>query len=147
MKTCVIAAAVGVALLSVDASGVFAQAGSTGGTLGNTDKSISGSREEPGRAGSDHETVPRRHRTDAGNQSGARCANIAGSWSWFNGTTTITGSSIAHTNGDTGSWHCSDGVYVLTWRSGVVDHLTLSDNGKRLAGNNSGGIPVSGVRN
>jgi hypothetical protein len=38
-------------VLSIAAVGsAFAQAGSTGGTLGNTDKSISGDREEPRRA-------------------------------------------------------------------------------------------------
>jgi len=43
MNTWIIAAALGVALSAGGASFVFAQAGSTGGTLGNTDKSISGS--------------------------------------------------------------------------------------------------------
>ena len=47
MKTWIIAAALGIALSGAGASGALAQAGSTGITLGNTDKSISGDREEP----------------------------------------------------------------------------------------------------
>lgn len=46
MKARIIAAALGMALSAAGASGAFAQAGSTGGTLGNTDKSISGDRVE-----------------------------------------------------------------------------------------------------
>jgi hypothetical protein len=47
MKRWIIAVVLGIALSAAGASGAFAQAGSTGGTLGNTDKSISGEREEP----------------------------------------------------------------------------------------------------
>lgn len=46
MKTWIIATALGVALSAVGASGAFAQAGSTGGTIGKTDKSVSGGEEE-----------------------------------------------------------------------------------------------------
>ena len=38
--------ALGIALSAAEASAACAQAGSTGGTLGNTDKSISGERRE-----------------------------------------------------------------------------------------------------
>ena len=44
-EDCIIAVALGIALSAAGASGALAQAGSTGGTLGNTDKSISGDRE------------------------------------------------------------------------------------------------------
>jgi hypothetical protein len=47
MKIWIIAMSLSIALSASAASGAFAQAGSTGGTLGNTDKSISGERHEP----------------------------------------------------------------------------------------------------
>jgi hypothetical protein len=48
-----------IALVTIAVSGptAFGQAGSTGGTLGNTDKSISGNREEPRQSAE----PPRRH--------------------------------------------------------------------------------------
>jgi hypothetical protein len=58
MKTWIIAAALGIALSTAGASGVFAQAGSTGGTLGNNDKSISGDREQHRRSGDREERKP-----------------------------------------------------------------------------------------
>jgi hypothetical protein len=50
MKMWIIAAALGIVLAAGGASGALSQAGSTGGTLGNTDKSISGDREESRRS-------------------------------------------------------------------------------------------------
>jgi hypothetical protein len=46
-------------MLIAVAGAAFAQAGSTGGTLGNTDKSISGDREEPRRSEKHEEHHPR----------------------------------------------------------------------------------------
>jgi hypothetical protein len=52
----------------------FAQAGSTGGTLGNTDKSISGDREAPrGAPSTRSRETPQRTGT---------AASISGKWSW-----------------------------------------------------------------
>jgi hypothetical protein len=47
MKTWIVAAALGIALSAAGTSLAFAQAGSTGGTIGKEDKSISGSDEKP----------------------------------------------------------------------------------------------------
>jgi hypothetical protein len=51
----------------------FAQAGSTGGTLGNTDKSISGDREQPRETTTHPREKPKR---------GTAAASIGGKWTW-----------------------------------------------------------------
>jgi hypothetical protein len=48
MRTWIIAAILGIALSAAGASGAFAQAGSTGGTVGKQDKAVSGGGEEQG---------------------------------------------------------------------------------------------------
>ena len=64
-KSIAIAVACGLAALVVADGTAFAQAGSTGGTLGKTDKSASGGEEE---------------RPKSGNRKAA--ATISGKWSW-----------------------------------------------------------------
>jgi hypothetical protein len=46
MKTWIIAAGLGIALSTAGATGAFAQAGSTGGTIGQTNKSVSGGEDQ-----------------------------------------------------------------------------------------------------
>jgi hypothetical protein len=72
MKTWIIATALGVAFSAAGASGAFAQAGSTGGTIGKTDKSVSGGEEE---------TSPRRDKTKTPEQ-GHTAAVLTGNWNW-----------------------------------------------------------------
>jgi hypothetical protein len=79
MKTWIIAAAVGIALVAAGGSGAFAQAGSTGGTLGNTDKSISGDREEP-QQGDRHQSRPREIERSV--KSAPSAVSVAGRWHW-----------------------------------------------------------------
>jgi hypothetical protein len=85
MKTWIIAAALGVALAAAGAAGVFAQAGSTGGTVGKPEKSISGGAEaEPARP---HERRPQKAQqrrreapdTRPGNEGAAAKARDTGS--------------------------------------------------------------------
>jgi hypothetical protein len=123
------------------------QPGSAGGVVGDSPKSASGE---------ETEIRSRRHRDGSSLGSGTasqlhrQCANIAGVWSWFGGTTTTInpGGSMQGSDGNSGSWQCSDDVYVLTWRDGGwVDRLILSENGTRLSGSNNWGVAVWGVRN
>jgi hypothetical protein len=72
MKTWIIAGALGIALSSAAVSGAFAQAGSTGGTIGKTDKSVSGTGEE---------TPPSRDKIKTPGQ-GNSAAILTGSWNW-----------------------------------------------------------------
>jgi hypothetical protein len=82
MKRLTIAATLSIALSTAGASVAFAQAGSTGGTLGKTDKLTAGSRdtEEPEKP--PHSTRPQR-KSDAPAGSGPQTsASVAGHWRW-----------------------------------------------------------------
>lgn len=97
-----------IALLAVDRI-AFAQAGSTGGTLGKTDKSVSGGEEErPGDRKSGHRKAT------------ATAATISGKWSWrakcddgsawtgeFNFNQNIDGTFSGNCHNDTGAGSCS----------------------------------------
>jgi hypothetical protein len=81
---------------------VFGQAGSTGGTLGKTDKSVSGARE------SSTKTTPHRHTS---------CAPIIGTWLWSNGVTVTVkpDNTTAQSDGCTASLVCANGEYSFIW--------------------------------
>jgi hypothetical protein len=129
MKTWIITAALGIALSAAGALAAFAQAGSTGGTLGNTDKSISGEREQP-RHSENHEK-----RKSAAPHASSNCklASV-----WANEMSGVGGGSSIWTISSDGSavekglcnatghaslagrtltirWHnsCNDGVYTV----------------------------------
>jgi hypothetical protein len=131
MKTWIIAAALGIALSAAGASGAFAQAGSTGGTLGNTDKSISGDREQPRQP-----TQPRQRHAAPQAKASQReqetkhtsCRDIVGRWSWVVGTvTTFNGDGTATNNaGFTAKWICADGLVIVTWNHGVTNKVEIS---------------------
>jgi hypothetical protein len=136
-----------VALLVADRI-AFAQAGSTGGTIGKTDKSISGSEETP---------VSRRNAPPAkpapafssSRPTGAAnsCTAIVGTWQWFNGEEAVFKmDGAAHTATNTGTWTCSGGSYVVSWSvGGWIDRLRISTDNTRIDGTN-GFIRVSGIR-
>jgi hypothetical protein len=44
------------------------------------------------------------------------------------------------------TWKCqpATGVYTLTWQQGLIDTLTMSEDGRRLTGQNQYGVAVSG---
>ena len=148
MKVWIIAAALGIALSAAGTSGAFAQAGSAGGTIGKSDKSISGGREEHQRSrGQRREQVPAPHHASRAEPNNAGCQRVVGTWNWFLGGDTVfygdrTGRSAS---GPTFTWTCSGDSYVLTWSHGFVDHLRISPDGKRLDGSN-GISSVSGTR-
>jgi hypothetical protein len=58
MKTWIIAVFLGIALSAAGASGAFAQAGSTGGTVGKQDKSVSGGEEQTEIRRPNHSSAP-----------------------------------------------------------------------------------------
>jgi hypothetical protein len=127
---------------------MLAQAGSTGGNVGNRDKSISGSDSPPSAPASPQRHIP--PVSHAPEPAPTGCSAMMGRWSWNNGggDTEINPGGTLSRNGQAGagSWSCNDGVIVLVWSVGWVDKLTLSSDGKRLSGNNQFGIPVSGDR-
>ena len=107
-------------------------------------------------------------RHDAGTQTGVsrsvsdaaidapdKCKEIRGIWSWFNGAMVecfVAGRCEA-SNGFGGSWECLDpaGRFTIDWtRPGqqvpYVDTLSLSSDGRELAGVNQSGQGVGGMR-
>ncbi len=120
-----------------------AQAGSTGGTLGKTDKSASGG-EEPSRSRN-----PSR-RAVATKQAGSDCNSLAGTWEWKWGDQT--GMATFHrngtgtnSNGDQSTWTCTGRTVVMHWRF-ATDTLVLSSDGKKLTGSNNYGATIAGSR-
>jgi hypothetical protein len=147
MKTWMIAAALAISFPALGASGAFAQAGSTGGTLGNTDKSISGERQEPQEPKS---RAPRASR-DALVPRNAGCQRIVGTWAWHYvlGTTeTVFASDGTGTSstGLTNTWTCSGSLATIKWSHGFTDRAQISPDGRSLSITNNAGQSFSATR-
>jgi hypothetical protein len=130
-----------IALVTIAVSGptAFGQAGSTGGTLGNTDKSISGERrEEP--------TAPksRPHRSASapaeGTSKSSGCGNVVGTYKWVLGGTTVikANGTTTHSTGPQGKWTCANGQVTIVWNNGFIDHLTPTPSGFSVLTTNTG---------
>jgi hypothetical protein len=139
----VVAGAFCFALLSLPALERPAHAqGSTGGSIGDTEKSISGSRER--RATRHLPGSPAAAAAQTGKPS--PCGHVAGTWSWFNGgTAVIRADGTAGGGAVTGNWSCINGKVVIVWSNGYNDRLSLSADGNHLEGTN-GFIRVFGDR-
>lgn len=100
--------------------------GSTGGTLGKTDRTLSG--EKPG-----PEKSPGSKRSKQPGQAEAGCAKVAGSWTGSIGEFYILkpDRTASHPTAS-GSWSCKDGRFVVRWSSGYVDTGTVSRDGKQI---------------
>lgn len=132
-----------VALLSTDTAS-FAQAGSTGGTIGKTGKSASGGEEPEGDKKADRGGV-------ATKQAGNGCSRVAGrwQWKWLNNTDSVTlhanGTGTGR-NGMPSTWTCTGRTVIIDWKSST-NTLVISSNGNKLIGTSSfGGIAVVGTR-
>ncbi len=85
---------------------------------------------------------------------GASCPSLAGPWAWFVGgivTFAADGTGIwkAYPEAPKSlnvTWSCAPatGVYTLTWQQGLIDTVTLSEDGRTLAGQNQYGVAVGG---
>jgi hypothetical protein len=120
----------------------FAQAGSTGGTIGKQDKSISSGEELQA-------PVPRRPRSKPPNstatkqsEDGRGCGRIVGAWKWSNNVDVVVkpdGTADA-TDGGHAILTCDSGMYVFKWSGvGNMSRLTLAADGKRMSGMGSFG--------
>jgi len=123
----------------------FAQAGSTGGTIGKTDKSVGGeSPPEPHAPASSRSKGQRPINKDASQSSevspAGKCARIVGTWNWVFGSGEVTaksnGTYTYAVGGDSGvgKWSCSDGTHVVMRANGHEDRMTLSDDGMKMTG-------------
>lgn len=105
----------------------LAQAGSTGGTLGKTDRNLSGGG-QPG-----PEKSPGSKSGKQPGQAEAGCAKVAGSWTGSIGEFYILKPDrTASHPAASGSWSCKDGRFVVRWSSGYVDTGTVSRDGKQI---------------
>ncbi len=130
-----LSAALGLLAVSTEA---IAQAGSTGGTIGKTEKSESG--------GGLAEPQPRKQSGSTRSAPASSCSGMPGNWSWFNGmTVVIRPGGTASDGSHTATWSCSNGAVVMRWSHGYTDRLSLSQDGAHLQGTN-GFITVSGSR-
>jgi hypothetical protein len=109
----------------------FPQAGSTGGTIGKTDKSASGGDDSEPRTHHRRNTPTR----DATSSSG--CQKVVGTWAWHAGlgseTVISQDGSVRNSTGPTGSWRCSGGTVTVSWSHGGVDTIRISPEGNRLS--------------
>lgn len=119
------------------AAKALAQAGSSGGTIGDIDKSVSGTRPEP--KVRKQATVPR-------NIAVSSCGKMPGNWSWFNYPTVVIRPDGTATAGPfSATWSCKDDVVVMHWSHGYTDRLRLLRDGTHLEGTN-GRVTVTGDR-
>lgn len=130
----------------------LAQAGSTGGTVGKQDKSISGvddtthSRHAVPASKLPRSTGSRRAEEEAHDKSSG-CGRIIGVWQWpFGQKITFKSSgSTESSRGDSGKWTCEKSTVVASWKSGYIDHVTLSPDGTQLSVNNNVFGSFSGI--
>jgi hypothetical protein len=128
----------------------LAQAGSTGGTIGKQDKSISGgddaadsrrvapARKPPRSAGS-RRTEEKTSKQDEGASSG--CGRLAGVWTangWYNAIygrgDVVLGAdgSARHVSGIVGVWTCRSGHFVMHWKNWTHGEGTVSNDGNTV---------------
>jgi hypothetical protein len=117
---------------------VHGQAGSVGGTVGKTDKSLSGGRGDQAPVRS---TAPAKPAVNS-------CQRMVGTWDWFVGGATVFASNGTGHNslGLTFTWTCSNGTYVVSWSHGFVDRLRVSADGNSVDGSNQIGTHITGTR-
>jgi hypothetical protein len=132
-----------VALVAADGSAI-AQAGSTGGTLGKTDKSASGGEDTVEPRGRPKRERPLRERDNR-----ASCRKFVGAWSWYQGGETVLNQdgSGHQSHGTTGMWTCAGGILTATWTSGFVDRMMISSDGNSLLVTNNHGTTFAATRN
>jgi hypothetical protein len=118
----------------------FAQAGSTGGTIGKQDKSLSGGEDTPSPR---RDTRPAKPASPAASLSPlrekeTRCMAIVGTWTWYLGITETVfnqNGSMRNSNGVTGTWTCPRAPGSATWSNGppATETYTMSQDGNSLS--------------
>ena len=122
------------------------QAGSTGGTIGKTDKSVGGeSAAGPDAPARPHPKTERptekRNRTnvqlpgDSAAES-SLCKALVGTWTFSNGIGVVfkAGGDLSATNADVGKWTCNSGMVAAHWRR-WTDHYVVSSDRAHLSEN------------
>ena len=130
---------IGLALLAlshwafVDVSSALAQAGSTGGTIGKQDKSISGDRPELDRP---HAAPPaKRSIANPRGKSDASCGKIVGTWTWYLGVTAtiFEGNGTAQSSsGPSWKWICVGTNSAVSSNGSSKEEYKISQDGNSL---------------
>ena len=126
----------------------LAQAGSTGGTLGKTDQSLSGGGPKAPSAKAEREAPKAIAPDKAKGQGAGLCSRVVGNWKYTSiGSYDVTlrlGGTGTSSSGQTATWTCANGRATVTWSAGFVDNLKVMPDGNHLLGSNSlGGISVT----
>jgi hypothetical protein len=123
-----------IALLATDRI-ALGQAGSTGGTLGKTDKSASGGEEVVPPPDTKAEGKVHRPSAKSDGQK-SPCRNALGTWAFSNGVSVVikAGGGVTASDGGLGKWSCDGGMVTIDWGS-WTDHYAISSAGNRLSGN------------
>ncbi len=128
----------------------FAQAGSTGGTIGKQNKSISGVDDAAGsqyavpasklpRSTGSRRAAEKASKQDEG--TGSVCGRIPGVWTangWYNaiygrGDVVLNADGSArHVSGIIGTWTCRGGHFVMDWKNWAHGEGTLSNDGNTV---------------
>ena len=119
-------------LASVNLSPLSAESGSSGGNIGNDDKSVSGVRQvKPSRL--------EQKQRPAEAASTSPCSNLEGTWSWYLGVSNVTfrkDGTVQHpASGTSGKWNCTGTSGSIVWDSDGTtrtDHMTLAQDGKTI---------------
>ena len=132
-------ASIGIALLVLshfacaNVSSVLAQAGSTGGTVGKQDKSISGGAEADRPRAAPHSKRPASNSQET--SSGPACSRIVGTWKWgggFGPTEMVfnqNGTVRQSLTGSTGNWSCAGTIVKTVFANGSTDRIAISKDG------------------
>ena len=146
-------ASFGIALIAIShfafatASSALAQAGSTGGTIGKQNKSISGGVNAEPRSAA---PPPKRPATKAQDTSSDHsCNRVVGNWTWYLGQTETVfnrGGTARNSGGVTGTLTCIGGKVVATWSNGFVDRMSISNDGDSLSITNNLGMTWTATR-
>ena len=103
-----------------DVPSALAQGGSTGGTIGKQDKSVSGG----------ESASPSRPKEKLQENVVDACKHVPGTWSWVLGTTTFKSDRTStHSWGNSGTWTCVGGVVAINWADGGINKMTVLAGG------------------
>lgn len=93
---------------------VFAQAGSTGGTIGKTDKSQSGADETPSARPEPRTLKPTTQAGVPRNVAASSCSKMPGNWAWVTGVTAIIRPNGTATAGPySATWTCANDAALM----------------------------------
>jgi hypothetical protein len=124
------------------------QPGSTGGTIGKQDKSISGGEEADRPRAAPH---PKRSAGPQQTSSSNTCA-LVGTWSWYRGLTEMTflpGGTMRSSVGPVGStWTCTGKRTARSIASGNKEQYAIAEDGKSMFVTSTwgGGIAFTATR-